>query len=237
MANEAVAIADIRKRNEVRQLIASDIAAAQDCCGCVEHCTTRQKSFLLLTRTCCMRRPGSGTLLQAWLKSVGMEDAKLKGGAKPEKRDDLLALAKKGFPEYEKPSALAVCGGQVKVAPTNSWGTPATAPATIKAQREASAQALWPAPAPALKKTQDTELARIHKECEAYEKVADTHVDAFVYAHESPHSAYPQAHSYEYGAVGQHNMHMHYSQTHVPIQPTHGGFSAGAGGLAYVPYY
>ena len=177
--------------------------------------------------------------MQAWLKSVGMEDAKMKGGAKPEKRDDLLALSKKGFPEYEKPNNLGVCGGQVKVAPTNSWGAAATAPATIKAQREASAQALWPAPAPALKKTQDTELARIHKECAAYEKIAGTHVDGFIHAHESPHSAYPHAQWNEYSAVGQqHNVHTYGDQVPMPIQQaTYGGFSTGAGGLGHVPYY
>ena len=90
---------------------------------------------------------------------MGIESATMKGVTKPEKRDDLLALAKKSYPEYEKPNGLGVCGGQLKVAPTNSWGPPT--PATTKAQRAASAQALWPAPAPALKKTQDTELARL----------------------------------------------------------------------------
>lgn len=126
---------------------------------------------------------------QAWLQSVGIEATVMKG-AKPEKRDDLLALAKKGYPEYEKPNALGACGGQVKVAPTNSWAPPTSA--TTKAQRVASAQALWPAPAPALKKTQDAELARIHKECEAYQKDEATSIDGFIVAHEAGlrHSVY-----------------------------------------------
>jgi hypothetical protein len=177
--------------------------------------------------------------MQAWLKSAGMEDATMKGGAKPAKRDDLLALAKKGFPEYEKPNSLGVCGGQVKVAPTNSWGPPAAAtPATLKVQLTASAQALWPAPSPALKKTQDAELARIHKECEAYQKDAGSRVDSFIYAHERPHSAYEQANSYTYGTVGQQQHMMYGNHAHVPIQQTaYGDFSAGAGAVGYVSYY
>ena len=122
-----------------------------------------------------------------WLKSVGAEGAEL--GAKAEKRDDVLDMAKKKFPEYEKPSALGACGGQIKTAPTNSWGPtpPAATPATLKKAREASAQALWPAPAPALKKTQDTELARIHKECEAWDASGEAggrYTDQFVAAHD-----------------------------------------------------
>ena len=165
----------------------------------------------------------------------------MKGGAKPEKRDDLVALSKKGFPEYEKPSALGGCGGQVKVTPTNSWTPSATA--TAKAQRAASAQALWPAPAPALKKTQDAELARIHKECEAYEKDAGPHIDGFIHAHENPHSAYEHTYLHGHGIVGQHE-HLYTEQFHVPIQQVHVpvqqptfGFSGGAAGVGYVPYY
>lgn len=139
---------------------------------------------------------------EEWLKSVGMEDAVVKGGKKPDKRDDVLAMAKKAYPEYEKPTALGVSGGAIKSAPTNSWGptTPAN-PAAIKAQRVASAEALWPAPAPALKKTQDTELARIRKECAAYPKDSgESYVmDDFEHAHEQPHSAYYGGYHDAYG--------------------------------------
>jgi hypothetical protein len=143
-----------------------------------------------------------------------MEDAVMKGGAKPEKRDDVLAMAKKAYPEYEKPNALGTCGGQVKVAPTNSWGPPTpAAPAALKAQRQASAQALWPAPAPALKKTQDAELARIHKECSAY---SHDGVDDFVHAHESPspEGGYTYPYAYDYNAYGG----QYGAQVHAPVQ-------------------
>jgi hypothetical protein len=59
---------------------------------------------------------------------------------------------------------MGSCGGQLKVTPTST-----AAAVTARSAWVASANALWPAPpAPALKKQQDTELARIHKECAAY---------------------------------------------------------------------
>ena len=100
---------------------------------------------------------------EKWLKSMGAEFGT--GGSKPQKREDIMAMAKKGFPEYEKPNAMGTSGGQLKVAPTNSSASKSAA-----FTRQASANALWPPPSAALKKVEDAELARIHKENVAYDK-------------------------------------------------------------------
>jgi hypothetical protein len=113
---------------------------------------------------------------ETWLKSVGGELTK---GGKVEKRADVLAMAKKGFPDFEKPTALATSGGNIKVTPTNS-----AAATSATAARVASVNTLWPPPAPALKKLQDTELARIHKDNLAFEKTQRDPVGYFVDAHE-----------------------------------------------------